>query len=188
MKDVCRLYHRIMTNKLKACKTANACTLVKLENCYQVCFYTWVTISEIASKHTFDSLDTEIEFFKVLKPSFTSEIEYYSLLYNSALFKPDFSNDIISFWKRESSRLERFISKNKAFYDYYKNCETDMDEIYFTKLDEEAIDFTQCSLYDYYGNAISAKDNLVAGILSHKRFCAYTLKQLSFITAKKNSL
>ena len=102
------------------------------ERTIDCCFHTaeiyWVRLRTLIAGYQFSSITEEIDFFKNVKPLFTSEIEYYGLVYMAKLFRPETTHALEIFWMREFMRLEKFTSENTEFYLYYKNDETFMDE------------------------------------------------------------
>lgn len=62
----------------------------------------------------------EIEFFRNVKPQFTSHIEYFLMLNQALLFVPEDKVEQTAYWQQESQRLEKFVEKNEAFIKYYQ--------------------------------------------------------------------
>ena len=105
-----------------------------IESCFQQAIFHWERVKEKVLKDGFDSEEDEIYFFKKTKHLFTSEIEYYSLIYHVHVFDPgDDIKERMVFCQREGNRLEQYIKKYKDFYEYMKSGRTDQDDIYFLK-------------------------------------------------------
>jgi len=51
--------------------------------------------------YQFVSEEEEIESSKTIRPKFTSEIEYYDLVYHSILFRYEAAESLLHFWGRQ---------------------------------------------------------------------------------------
>lgn len=90
-----------MQEELVRCTTGEAFCIKEAEQCFQLANHYWNKVKEKLNTCRFETDESEIEFFKMVKPKFTSEIEYYSLLYYSLVFEPAGLDAAISFWGRE---------------------------------------------------------------------------------------
>lgn len=182
MNSLYKAFYDEMINALDVCKNKAGNYLEQVECCYQVCSKSWGKIKAIAIHYTFKSLTEEIEFYKLLKPSFTSEIEYYGLVYHAELFKPAGAENLLEFFIREERRLKKFIDENKSFYSYYKSGRTDKDEEYFTRADEDLINFSHTRVYDIYDSVVSRYDHIVTAIISLEKYNAYVRMEMEKIS------
>src|SRR5690349_5651569 len=105
----------------------------QLEECYEVVMRYWSMVRARVANYRFDSVEEEIEFFKMIKPQFTSQIEYYGFLYHLEIFRPVNELEQKAFYQKECSRLEKFIKENSEFYNYYKSNSTEKDATYFLR-------------------------------------------------------
>jgi hypothetical protein len=146
----------------------------EIECCFQICVKYWGQVKERIIHYEFNNCKEEIEFFKMVKPLFTSKIEYYNLLYHAELFEPDFGTEgYKKFWQREGHRLEKFREEHTAFYSYYKSgCSCD-DKIYFIRADRVAYEFLEVRVYDMDSRASSSHDHLVGSILALEEYVKY---------------
>ncbi len=71
----------------------------------------------------------EILFFKMFKPLFSSEGEFYQRLYHAAVF----SVGNVSFYVDELKRIERLLAHNASFASYYHNGQTCEDHAWFAQ-------------------------------------------------------
>lgn len=84
--------------------------------------------------YKFQSQTEEIQFFKEVKPVFLSQYFYYKKVFAIQLF-----NSFKAVKSRQSNyyqmleQLERFIKKNREFYEYSLTGSTHLDEMYFTR-------------------------------------------------------
>ena len=102
--------------------------------CSQLCRYYLDEVRKIIVQVKFDDNGKEIEFFKQLKPLFSSLLIYYSEVYHIELRKPQGSKaQIEDFFMEEYDRINLFFGLHNDFYKYYKSQSTDHDEIYFLR-------------------------------------------------------
>lgn len=181
MNVLCKRYYQELKIKLALLESEKKDFMKQTELCYQLCNSTWDEIRSIVGTYSFSSIESEIEFYKHIKPLFTSEIEYYRLVYHSLLFRPEATIALIPFWKRELQRLDRFIEECGSFYQYYKSGATELDQTYFTRLDEDEIDFSQVRVFDISYGIISSKDHFVSLILALEKYSGYVNQEVQKI-------
>jgi hypothetical protein len=76
----------------------------------------------------------EIEFFRDIKPKFTSKLIYYIEIYNIETNKPLGSQKTIrKYYKAELHKLKVFFEKNQEFYRYYRTGNNCLDHKYFMR-------------------------------------------------------
>src|ERR1700676_5034306 len=132
MKEEWYPFYESMLQEMEACKKLRPHTMAEIECCFNLAQKHWSQIEQKIEDHLFLSKKEEIEFYKLVKPLFKSQIEYYNLLYQSEIFKPhDEPGTMKEFWIKEQQKLDRFIQENSAFYIYHKNGATNRDEEYF---------------------------------------------------------
>lgn len=136
------------------------------EKCFSICQKYWAIVRNDLLSHVFNNAEHEIHFFKVIKPIFTSELEYFGLQYHASLFCNDASADEQrQFWERQKQKKERFKTDNAAFYGCYINGCTGNDDAWFRRVADAE-------------NDQSSHDHLVAGWLALERFSRYVDSQL----------
>ena len=175
---VCDQYHSLMQD-LEHCRKKQLGKIEEIECCFQICSKYWSRIKVEVAAYKFKNDEDEIDFFKNWKPKFTSEIEYYNLIYHAELFKPDM--DIVElkkFWLKESQRLKKFINEHEEFYSYYKNEDAYKDALYFVRANSDFSNFSESKLYDMLVKACTSHDHLVAGIITQERYHEYVAKEL----------
>jgi hypothetical protein len=157
-----------MQDELKVLKEKKLDHAKEIELCYHVVNKYWLYIKTVMKEYIFKSKNEEIIFFKTIKPKFLAEKEYYSLVYHAYLFLPP-DNGVIAkdFWLREKERLEKFITDNQLFYDYYKTGRTDRDEDFFLKDDLEA-----------EGPFTASYSQMIGTILALERYNCFVRKKL----------
>jgi hypothetical protein len=161
-----------MQEDLQVCRQKGFVLEEEIESCFQICTNYWYRLREVLSTFRFDSEAEEIDFFKNIKPLFSAEIEYYNLLYHACLFMPVFDRqEQNEFWRREATRLERFIEANAEFCKYYESKDSEKDHFYFVR--------KSCNHYDQehiLGKEIRTSteaDSLLATFLALQKYMRY---------------
>lgn len=128
-------------------------------------------LKEFIDKNEFQSIQDEIYFFKILKPRFCSMLIYYAKVQHYEIEKPVGSIEE----KKEHinahlNNLTRYFKKHLTFYQYIKNENTHLDEIYFIRSNAKKnvsydnftidIDFRYCTGYDNRIAVFQANENL----------------------------
>ena len=154
--------------------------LKEIECCFQMATRYWAILKYDLIKHEFGSRDEEVRFFKEIKPLFTGEIEYYSLLYHAELFLVDtVKEDQLMFLERQSQRLEKFSQEHDEFYACYKSGCTAHDRDWFVRTREDQESINGNKGYDREEKATSSHDHLVASLLALERYHDYVTRLLA---------
>ncbi|WCT14342.1 RteC domain-containing protein [Mucilaginibacter jinjuensis] len=109
-------------------------------------------LKKYISTYSFENIDDEIHFFKVIKPQFYSKYIYFINVYNFMMQKPTGGEEIVKeYITYELADLKRFFDHNHSFYQYYRSGSTQMDEVYFTRggfdVHVELEDFEEDEMY-----------------------------------------
>src|SRR5687767_8427834 len=105
-----------------------------VECCFHKAERHWRVLADQVASIEFATPKEEIHFFKDFKPLFTSEIEYYNMVYHSEVFKPvEDPVGELKYWQRESNKLDLFVVANSEFYIYYKGGQTYHDKDWFVR-------------------------------------------------------
>lgn len=152
----------------------------------------WEDCKELIKKTAFENDAVEIQFFKNLKPQITSRIEYYVLLSETLLFVPgnrptDSKELVISFWKEQEKRCQRYFDKNKTIIEYYDTGKTELDDEYFLRRNN-SIDVSSMSpapVNEESNEFCTYADPLIRGYLAYKKYDAYVKDQLKLLTTSE---
>jgi len=108
--------------------------ILKAEEVIRIILKTLDNLKKIVTKHRFKSKNEEINFFKTIKPQFTSKLYYYNAVFRMASHKPIGSTFIIkSFYQSEQEKIKLFFDENLDFYKYYRTNSSYLDEKYFLR-------------------------------------------------------
>ncbi len=117
-----------------------------------LCKKAMAKLKNYISSYSFESVEDEVHFFKVIKPQFYSKYIYFINVYNFIMQKPTGSDEFVKeYINYELTDLKRFFDHNHSFYQYYRSGSTLMDEVYFTRggfdVHVELEDFEEDELY-----------------------------------------
>lgn len=91
-------------------------------------------LKDYLTPYSFKSKEEEIDFFKVIKPQFTSRLIYYHEVFNIEHNRPCGSEKIIrKYYKTELEKLKTFFDQNMDFYRYYRMENVYLDSKYFLR-------------------------------------------------------
>lgn len=182
MMDECKaLFHQLQED-LSHCKNKLLPFEQEVECCFQVTERYWRRLQQNISKYVFRNSDEQIEFFRDWKPKFTSEIEYYNLLYHAILFRPRDIIAAIRFWRREAGRLEKFKNENYEFYVYYKFGGVGKDDYYFLPENCDPQLVLEAKVYDADLDLLTNGDYLITSLLALERYSEYVQTKLKSLT------
>ncbi len=167
MKEKWFTLYESMQREIEKCKKTSADKKAEIECCFNIGLKYWTGIQMGIEAVQFDSTRDEIDYYKTVKPLFKSQIEYYNLIYQAELLRPQERSELKEFWLREQQRLDKFINENQEFYSYYKSGSIRLDEEYFL-----STGFT-----DVQGNSLYY-DNFIALILALERYMGYIENKL----------
>jgi len=187
MKQQFQFIYRQMQADVDKCRQQSQSELERIECCFRTADDFWLRMRDALSDHVFKNEAEEIDFFKNVKPLFTSQIELYTLIYQGMLFKPDADTiKIESFWESESGRLHRFCESKEAFIQYYKSGDTSLDRQYFLRDNNHPAPAPK--IYDKNANFSTSHDGLVAALLAQEMYHEYTRAKLKELGWKGDCL
>jgi hypothetical protein len=179
MKQYCTRIYRQLQQELAQCEKRNLSFHKEIECCFLIANKYWNRVKEKLNTYEFATEEKEIDFFKRLKPKFTSEIEYYSFLYHAALFAPTDFDAAFIFWSREYGRLRKFESDNEAFLLCYRNDQNELTQYYFLRKYFLFENIRNAKIYDADTKAVTNGDHLAAMLLALRRYIPYVEKKIA---------
>jgi hypothetical protein len=171
------LYSHLLQD-MDHCKRKGFDTKREAECCFHIADKYWAILKHEVVHYDFSNEQDEIDFFRVIKPKFTSEIEYYNLVFHMSLPLPDDPVSHEYLWRIEAQRLKKFIQSNQEFYDYYKSGRNDRDHEYFIRVNSDLSNFPKIKVYDMDSRANTSHDSLVASLIALERYDRYVAEQL----------
>lgn len=156
------------------------------ENAINVIIHSIEKLKIIFEKEKSKSQELEIDFFKNIKPKFTSKLIYYNAIFKIETKKPHGGERILKkYLNNELDKLKRYFDNNLDFYKYYRTGSSYLDHKYFTrgKFDVKlALD----SFYFEVDHAFSTShDFKVAKIMAHDLIQVYLEDKLLMLKNKE---
>lgn len=145
-------------------------------------------LKKVATKTNFKSKSEEIQFFKEVKPLFTSKLIYFNLVYRIEMKKPNGGNKILKkYYNNELLKLKAFFDNELEFYQYFRSGSTYLDYKYFLRGEFDI----KLALDSYYFESdmsfATSHDFKVATILANDLIELYLENQLLMLENNENS-
>ena len=162
-------------NEIKRCEKAIEIILKAKES-----------LRNVVLKNQFKSQDEEIQFFKEIKPQFTSKIIFYNSILKIEMKKPNGGNRILKkYYNNELIKLKSFFDNELEFYKYYRSGNNYLDYKYFLRGKFDI----KLALSSYYfeadTNFSTSHDYKVAKILANDLIQLYLENKLIMIDNKE---
>ncbi|HEY4481800.1 MAG TPA: RteC domain-containing protein [Candidatus Brocadiaceae bacterium] len=178
MKKEFELLFNKMIEEIESCTMSGMNENEMAESCFWLTCMYWRTVKELIKERGFKNEKEEIEFFKEIKPRFTSKIEYFVLLTSGLEFVPTDKEKAIEYWKEEEMKYQRFRVKNEDFICYYDRGSNEMDVIYFKRVNEDRKPLLKLISYDGDPEFCSAQDYLVRNLIANRMYHEYVKGRL----------
>lgn len=148
--------------------------ILRSENAMNIIINSIDKLREIFEKEKNVSQEIEIDFFKNIKPKFTSKLIYYNAIYKIETKKPHGGDRILKkYLNHELEKLKRYFDNNLEFYKYYRTGSNYLDTKYFTR-GKFDIKLTLDSFYFEADHTFSTShDFKVAKIMAHDLIQVY---------------
>ncbi|APT23120.1 RteC domain-containing protein [Flavobacterium columnare] len=106
----------------------------KCEKAIEIILISITNLEKAIQKNNFKSVSEEIDFFKNIKPRFTSKLIYYNAIFKIETKKPHGGERILKkYLNNELDKLKRYFDNNLDFYKYYRTGSNYLDHKYFTR-------------------------------------------------------
>ena len=164
-------------NEIKRCEKAIEISITSKEK-----------LRALIQKSNFKSEEEEIQFFKEIKPQFTSKIIFYNTIFNIEMKKPNGGTRVLKkYYNNELIKLKAFFDNELEFYKYYRTGNIYLDYKYFLR---GRFDI-KLSVNSYYFETdktfSTSHDYKVAKILANDLIQLYLENKLIMIDNKDNS-
>ena len=128
----------------------------------------------------FSSEESEVSFFKEVKPKFMSKLIFFRKMYDSEVKRPLMVDKINAkkYFKREIRKVKRNYQKRSEIYAYYKSGATHLDRVYFLRRPGDLL-YSADSFMIVDSSFQTLHDSTVSEFLADEEYCAYLYRQLS---------
>lgn len=110
-------------NSIKKCEKAVEIILISIAN-----------LKKNITKNIFKTGSEEIQFFKEIKPQFSSKLIYYNMVYKIEMKRPNGGNRIVKkYFQNELQKLKAYFDNELDFYKYYRSGSSYLDHKYFLR-------------------------------------------------------
>lgn len=134
------------------------------------------------SNFTFESTDSEINFFKTVKQVPLSNLVYYSELRSFEIQFPVGNQDAQkAYIQKKMDKINRFFRYNLDFTQYIEQEKSHLDKNYFTREYFRDMNITSSRYYYRDKDFSTSHDLLLAKLCANKRLIDYLKKRLSKI-------
>lgn len=108
--------------------------LVRCEKAIEITLKSVQKLKMLFLKENFKSIDKEIDFFKNIKPKFTSKLIYYNLIYKIEAQIPYGGERVLKkYLNNELDKIKRYFYNNHEFNKYHRTGGTYLDTKYFVR-------------------------------------------------------
>ncbi len=171
-----RLYADLLSD-LSRCQALELPETEIAESCCRISMNYWLKLKEIFKGRMIYDEEEEINFFKYVKPRFTSHIECNLIVSQALLFLPAEVEALVTYWETETRKYQRFFDKHEEFIKYYDSYSTENDSRYFLIRNNQQEIAVQERIYQDE-DCRSSHDHLVRGLLANSMYYDFVCKRL----------
>jgi hypothetical protein len=187
------LYNEMLAD-ISRCQEMEHPEKENVESCFWVARNYWQQLQAIVISKGFRNDEAEISFYRNVKPTFASHIEYFSLLAEGLSFIPawvplpedlqgkidevawfkTWQSTVTEYWVQEEKRGNRFYSRNQAFLEYCESGCTEHDEDYFLTRNRVGGEMSQRRSHNRETELFTIHEELLTSWGAYKLYSAYT--------------
>jgi hypothetical protein len=160
-------------------------TLKKCEKAIEIIIKSIQKLKNLFLKENFKNQEKEIDFFKNVKPKFTSKLIYYNIVYKIETKNPYGGERVVKkYLNNELDKLKRYFDNNLDFYKYYRTGNNYLDFKYFVRGNFDVKLTIDSFFFEVDHNFSTSHDFKVAKILAHDLVQVYLEDKLLAISNK----
>ena len=169
-------------NELSKTKEVSDNLFEQLEFAIGQCKIALDRMRELVVNEGFPDKESEIYFFKKVKPGVYSKLLYYEAIFEieSTKQKIDEKN-LRKYFLKELKRILKFMKKNKVRVQYYKSGHTHLDEQYFTRSNKDVPLQVKDCLSLVNEEFFTCRDHTFSVIMANEMLIEYISKELEKI-------
>jgi len=175
------------TRELQVLQEAQATPLKCALEAIAVCNKTLSALQHWVDTHDFESIPSEIYFFKSLKSEPMSHLIYYTEVRTCELQKPKAGKHYqVSFLQKELKKLNKFFYRNADFVHYMELGHTYLDHQYFSRTQNPEYPVNPLVHYYQFPEFTTSHDMLWAKVKAMNRYIHYIREQLEALQPGQN--
>ncbi|AIG30305.1 tetracycline regulation of excision, RteC [Flavobacterium psychrophilum] len=160
-------------------------TLKRCEKAIEIIIKSIQKLKILFLKENFKNQEQEIDFFKNIKPKFTSKLVYYNIVYKIETKNPYGGERVVKkYLNNELDKLKRYFDNNLDFYKYYRTGNNYLDFKYFVRGNFDVKLTIDSFFFEVDHNFSTSHDFKVAKILAHDLVQVYLEAKLLALTNK----
>jgi len=156
-------------NKLSNEGTAS----IDAEQGFRIASDYWQQVKNLVRQNRFSDEAAEIDFFKNIKPKFTSQLEYFLLLYRYQVYASGDPVDYATYRREEITRLEKFRETHAVFIRYFEENRSDWDDTYFLRRKLQKTHRPPSQVYDRAKELWTNGDWIITLLIANRLFEEY---------------
>lgn len=160
-------------------------TINRCEKAIEIIIVSIQKLKILFLKEKFKNQEQEIDFFKNIKPKFTSKFIYFNIIYKIETKKPYGGERIVKkYLNNELQKLKTYFDNNLDFYKYYRTGNNYLDFKYFVRGKFDIKLTIDSFFFEVDHNFSTSHDFKVAKILAHDLVQVYLENKLIEINNK----
>ncbi len=174
-----------LDGQLQTLELENDAILKRSELSFYLCKKSIEGLKAITLKHKFKNEVDEIQFFKEIKPLFTSRQVYHLMVYNIETKKPNGGKEVLKkYLNKELDNLKHYFDYNLDFYKYHRGGATYLDDKYFVRDKCDLQLSLEGHIFEHDPRFSTSHDFKVAKILAHDNLQIHIEKELAWLETK----
>ncbi len=135
--------------------------------------------------NAFEDIQSEIRFFKLIKPQFYAYFIYYSKIYQIEVLRPiNHSDEDLIYLNEVLKNISEYFNRHRSFYEYLRTGSDFLDDKYFIRVSFSTDPISDSYSLDADPAFCSTHDYRVARILANEMISDYIRQTLG--NSKKN--
>jgi hypothetical protein len=176
-----------LLEELKEIKLHSKNILEQSYRSIEVCRNLLITLKREVIAKGFDSIEAEIEFFKIIKQAPLVHLIYFSEIHSFEIqFPKADKNSQLKFIKKKICKLNRFFLYNLDFGQYVNSGATHFDKEYYTRYYLDSFHITTSKFYFQDPDFCTPRDMLLGKFKAYNKLVIYLDERMSNLENNRN--
>lgn len=155
------------------------CKVNKYQKATEYYYDIILQLKSFVINYSFNDINEEINFFKNIKPQFTSEYIFNNKALHILIQKPIGKEEVIlEYFENNLKEITCFFDANQEFYRYYRLNSNYHDALFFVRQRKEFLHLTDANLNNFEPEFSSSHDYLLAKIIANDRLEEFIKEQI----------